>query len=319
MQFLTRFWLVIPLAILVAYFSIQNPDAFLSTLNLRTLAETMAPILIAAVATTYILGSGGIDLSIGSVIVFSGVTAQLFYDANGGTDAGVWVVIVGFVLALVAGGVCGLINGVLIGPLRIPALIATLGTLGAFLGISQLLVNGNDLTNVPKLLTDHIGLGRLAGVPLAVWVAVVIAILGGLFLFKTRFGLRTLAIGSDVEVVKRRGINVNWHLLRLYTMAGVLYGIVGALSLARFSTTGISGQGTAALNAIAAVVIGGTSLFGGVATMFGTFLGVMIPAVLAGGLVIVGLQSFWQAVVVGIVLCVAVYFDQLQRRRKSQL
>jgi ribose transport system permease protein len=145
-------------------------------------------------------------------------------------------------------------------------------------------------------------------------VAAVFAVL----LHATRFGRYTFAIGSNEEAARRAGIRVDRHLIKVYALMGMLSGLAGFLSLARFSTTTIGGHSTDNLQAIAAVVIGGTSLFGGVGTLLGTIFGVFIPAVLQNGFVIVGVQPFWQQVAVGAVLILAVYLDQLRRRSEYQ-
>jgi ribose transport system permease protein len=137
-------------------------------------------------------------------------------------------------------------------------------------------------------------------------------------LAQTRFGRYTYATGSNAEGVRRSGVNVDAHLIKVYALMGTLAGLAGFLSLARFGTTTVSGHATDNLNVIAAVVIGGTSLFGGVGTILGTVFGVFIPAVLANGFIIIGVQPFWQQVAVGIVLIAAVYLDQLRRARYRQ-
>jgi ribose transport system permease protein len=149
-------------------------------------------------------------------------------------------------------------------------------------------------------------------------IAFAVALLGGILLAATRFGRYTYAIGSNEEGARRAGVAVDRHLIKVYALAGTLAGLAGFLSLARFATTTLGGHSTDNLQAIAAVVIGGTSLFGGVGTMLGTVFGVFIPAVLQNGFVIVGLQPFWQQVAVGAVLIIAVYLDQLRRRSSYQ-
>jgi len=135
----------------------------------------------------------------------------------------------------------------------------------------------------------------------------------------TRFGRYTIAIGSNEEAARRVGINVDRHLLKVYALSGVLAGIAGMMSLSRFANTTIQGHDTDNLQSIAAVVIGGTSLFGGIATMFGTLVGVFIPTTLQNGFVILRIQPFWQEVAVGAVLILAVYVDQLKRRARDRL
>jgi ribose transport system permease protein len=155
-------------------------------------------------------------------------------------------------------------------------------------------------------------------IPWLVVIALAVAIVFGIVLAMTRFGRHTYAIGSNEEAARRAGINVDRHLIAVYGLAGTLAGLAGYMSLARFATTTIGGHATDNLNAIAAVVIGGTSLFGGIGTILGTVFGVFIPVVLQNGFIIVGVQAFWQQVAVGAVLIVAVYLDQLRRARQRQ-
>src|SRR5207244_11570768 len=150
---------------------------------------------------------------------------------------------------------------------------------------------------VPTKLITGIGTGRLFGqIPWLVVIAAGVCVIFGVILSMTRFGRYTYATGSNAEGVRRAGVNVDAHLIKVYTLMGTLAGLAGFMSLARFGTTTISGHTTDNLNAIAAVVIGGTSLFGGVGTILGTVCGVFIPAVLQNGFVIVGAPPFWQHV-----------------------
>jgi ribose transport system permease protein len=195
----------------------------------------------------------------------------------------------------------------------------TLGTLGMALGAALLITGGVDQRDVPFKLVETVGSGRLFGeLPYLVLIAFAVALVGGVLLAATRFGRYTYAIGSNEEGARRAGVAVDRHLIKVYALAGTLSGLAGFLSLARFATTTIGGHSTDNLQAIAAIVIGGTSLFGGVGTMLGTVFGVFIPAVLQNGFVIVGLQPFWQQVAVGAVLIIAVYLDQLRRRTNYQ-
>jgi ribose transport system permease protein len=147
-------------------------------------------------------------------------------------------------------------------------------------------------------------------------IAAGVAIVFGVLLHATRFGRHTYAIGSNEEAARRAGIAVDRHLIAVYGISGLLSGLAGFLSLARFATTTLGGHATDNLQAIAAVVLGGTSLFGGVGTVLGTVVGVFIPAVLQNGFVITGVEPFWRDVAVGAVLIAAVYLDQLRRRTR---
>jgi ribose transport system permease protein len=224
----------------------------------------------------------------------------------------------GLVAGVVAGTAWGVLNGVLVTKARVPPLIVTLGTLGMALGSALLITGGIDVRGVPLRLTTTIGIGQLSGVPYVVIIAAAVTAVGAVTLSMTRFGRYTYAIGSNAEAARRAGINVDRHLIKVYALSGFLAGMAGMVSLARFSTTTIGGHSTDNLAAIAAVVLGGTSLFGGIGTVLGTVVGVFIPAILQNGFVILGVQPFWQQVAVGAVLIIAVYIDQLKRRAQER-
>ena len=302
---------------LIFVFSALRFNEFFAVDNARNIATDAAVLLVIATGLTYIIITAGIDLSVGSVVVFSGVVAAKLMDSVGGNGWG--VILLGLVTAVVAGSAWGTLNGFLVAKAKIPPFIVTLGTLGMALGSALLITGGVDERNVPFKLIDTIGTGRMFGqLPYLVLIAAVVALIGGVILAGTRFGRYTYACGSNLEGARRAGVNVDAHLMKVYALGGTLAGLAGFLSLARFGTTSIGGHSTDNLDAIAAIVIGGTSLFGGVGTIIGTVVGVFIPAVLRNGFVIVGVQPFWQQVAVGAVLIAAVYFDQLRRARYAR-
>ena len=149
-------------------------------------------------------------------------------------------------------------------------------------------------------------------------IALVVVVIGGVLLHKTKFGRYTFAIGSNEEATRRVGVKVSRHLIKVYAMTGFLAGFAGLLSLSQYSTTTIAGQSLTNLNVIAAVVIGGTSIFGGEGSIFGTVVGLFIPAVLLSGFTILGVTPYWQTVAVGSVLIAAVYIDQSRRAAASR-
>jgi ribose transport system permease protein len=309
-------WIGVILAGLVLVFGIAEPHNFLSLANARNLGNDAAVLLLLAVGETFVTVMAGIDLSCGAILVFAGVISAKTMAAMGGNNWG--VILVGLAVALLSGLVWGLINGVLVGKAKISSFVVTLGTFGMAGGIALVITGGVDVeTGIPFKLVTSLGSGRLAGqIPWLVVVAVATTVVFGILLRATRFGRYTYAVGSNEEAARRSGISVDWHMAKVFALAGALYGLAGFLSLARFDTTTVAGHSTDNLQAITAVVIGGSSLFGGVGTMLGTFFGVLIPAVLQNGFVIAGIQPFWQQVAVGAVLILAVYLDRL--RRKSQ-
>jgi ribose transport system permease protein len=304
------------LVALLAIFAAARPTSFATVPNLRNVATDASTLLVVAVGMTFVIITSGIDLSVGSVLVFSGVIAAKAMEAIGGESLG--VILLGLFACLVSGLAWGTVNGVLIAKGRIPPLIVTLGTLGMALGAAQLITGGVNLRTVPTNLTLSFGIGQVFSIPYIVLVAVAVALIGAWLLFTTRFGRYTYAIGSNEDAARRAGINVDRHLIKVYAMSGFLAGLAGFLSLARFATTNIGGETTLNLQAITAVVLGGTSLFGGIGTIVGTVIGVFIPAVLQNGFVILGVQPFWQSVAVGAFLVAAVYVDQLRRRARPR-
>ena len=308
-------WILCVLLVIIALFSLTAGSKFFNGSNLATITQNVSIWAVLGVGMTFVIITSGIDLSIGSVLVFSSVVAAKVMESMGGDGWG--PAIVGIICAIISGLAWGLFNGFMVAKAKVPPLIVTLGTLGAALGLAQVITKGVDIRDVPDVLSDTIGYGNLPGttIPLISVIALVIVVIFGVILHKTRFGLYTYAVGSNEESARRVGVNVDRQLISIYALSGALAGVGGILSLSQYSTTAIAGQSATNLNVIAAVVIGGTSLFGGLGTMFGTVVGLFIPAILQNGFVIVGVQPFWQQVAVGAVLIVAVYIDQ--RRRAS--
>lgn len=300
------------LALMALLFSAWRFDSFASAANLRNIAMSAAILLVMACGACLVICTAGVDLSVGAVLVFSGVMAAKAMAAVGGE--GIGASLLGLLAALAAGTAWGALNGVLVTLARIPPLVATLGSMGAAQGLAWI-VAGEDLKDVPAWLADSVGFGDLAGVPVLALIAMAVALALGLLLAHTRFGRHTLAIGSNPRAARELGIAVNAHLIRVYALAGLLAGLAGLLSLARYGSTTIAGHATDNLAVIAAVVIGGISLFGGRGSLFGTAVGVLIPATLESGLIMLGLSTFWRDVLVGVVLVAAVYLDQAGRRQ----
>lgn len=303
------------LVLLVVFFTVLRPNTFASAFNIRNVFLDASVLLVLSVGMTFVMIAGGFDLSIGSVLVFAGVAAAKAMEAMGTDNA--LTLIVGMAVSLVAGLFWGLFNGYCIARLRVSALITTLGTMGAVLGLAYLVTNGNDVRTVPNTLIA-IGTGVIVGVPWLVVITAVVALIGGIVLHMTRFGRHTFLVGSNPEAARRAGIDVGRHLLALYALSGLLAGFAAMLSLGRFSTTTLEGHTNDPLEAITAVVLGGTSLYGGRGTVIGTVVGVFIPAVLANGFIIMGVQPFWQMVVIGFVVIAAVYADQLKRQNRER-
>ena len=308
--------LFLVLVALAVFFSVLRPNAFPTIANVMNMATNASILLVLAVGSTFVILTGGIDLSINGVLVFSGVVAGMAMVAVGGDNPG--VLLVGLLCGVAAGTAWGVMNGFLVAKARIPPLIVTLGTMGMSLGLALVLTRGVDISDVPESLVLTVGSGRFGGIPILVMITAVIFIVGALVVTFTRFGRYTYAVGSSPEACRRASIDVSAHLIKVYMLAGMLSGLAGYLSLARFATTTLSGHLTDNLQVIAGVVIGGTSLFGGSGGMMGTLIGIIIPVLLLDGFVVLGLPPFWQQVAVGAVLIGAVYFDQLRRNLRNR-
>ncbi len=315
------------LLVIILAFSILSPGVFTQGSNFVQLAQNVAILTVVSVGTTFVIITAGVDLSIPSGIVLGEVFAahalKLIGTGNGTTAVDVdadktkaWYILVALAGSLLAGLIVGTVNGIVVAYLKVPPLLATLGTLGAGLGFALILQNG---VNTATYALDPVGHGEwIPGVPNLIPIALLVVIAGFVLLHMAVFGRHTFAIGSNPESARRAGINVERHLLKVYIIGGVSAGFAGFLSLAYFSTTSIGGHSTDNLQAITAVALGGTSLFGGVGSIIGTLIGVWIPAVLKNGFVIIGVQTYWQDVAVGLVLIVAVWFDQMRRRSRDR-
>lgn len=319
-------WIFILLLALIITFSILRPAQFGSGYNLSQLTINAAILLVLSVGQTWVIIAAGIDLSVGAVLVFSSVvSAQVMLALTGAsgttfgtTDAGWGTIAIGSAVAVFAGAMWGWVNGFLVAVARIPALIVTLGTFGMALGLAQIFAGGVDVRAMPEKLVDSLGSGDLAGIPMLVVVAIVVVAVAAFILHLTRFGLHTFALGSNLEALRRAGINVRSRLIGIYMISGALAGVAAVMSNARFSTTTISGHAMDNLATISAVVLGGTSLFGGIGSVAGTVIGVFIPIILLNGFVILGIPPFWQTVAMGAVLILAVWIDQLKRRARQR-
>ncbi len=318
-------WIFLILIALVVAFTAIQPN-FLKPFNIRSIFADQATLIVLAIGETFVIITAGIDLSVGMVLIVSGVVGGKIMLALGTGTTGVgaenasWgVITIGIVAAIGTGLIAGLINGLLVAKAKIPSLIVTLGMFGIALGSAQLLTHGTDLRGIPTQLSDTLGFGNWFGqIPYLTIIGGLLALVLGLILAYTRFGRYTYAIGSNEEAARRVGINVNLHLIKVYALMGLLAGVAGVMNLAHFTTTTIGGHTNDNLSAIAAAVIGGTSLFGGRGNIAGTIIGVLIPATLASGFVIIGVDPYWQSVAVGMVLIGAVYLDQVRRRTRER-
>ena len=309
------FWIGVVLALLVVFFSVTTPSGtFFSAFNLQTLLGDASEILILAAGALIVIVSGGIDLSSGSLMALAGAVGFLAMNASGNSSNSGLAIVLGVAAGIGAAAGWGFVNGLLIAYLRVPPFVVTLGSLGAALGVARLLLNGGAFASTAPAGLQTFGISKAAGVPNAFWVSAIVAIVIGLLLAYTRRGEHVYLTGSNEEGARRAGISVRRTKIIVYTLNGTLAGIAGMLDFAQFNSVDIStGHTRELISSIAAVIIGGASLLGGVGTMPATVIAVFIPVVLNNGLIISGAQPFWQDIIVGIILVLAVAFDQWRR------
>jgi ribose transport system permease protein len=326
-EFLSRHFIFIVLAsIIIAFAMISRSGTFLTFINFRNILLDAAALSLLAVGMTFIIVARQIDLSVGAVLIFASVVGSLVCVGIAGNPQEVaqgiypnlgFGLFAGAISAILAGAFWGWVNGILVAMARIPSFVVTLGTLAAALGLAQIISGGVNVRYVPLEVQSWFGGLIVWGLPAIVWLAAAVALLLALTLGLTRFGRHVYAVGSDEEATRRVGINTPRLTIRIFVLMGVLAGLAAIVDVARFTTTSIGGHTTDNLAAIAAVVIGGGSLFGGRGSVVGALAGVFIPVVLQNGFIINGVQPFWQSVVIGCLLIVAVGLDQAQRSRSS--
>ena len=281
--------------------------------NLRSIAVfAVAPVLL-GLGQTLVIISGGIDLSVGFTMGLASVVAALVANATGarlGEGGGLAAAVIA---ALAVSLVPGWINGQIVARLRVPPFICTLGMYGVARGAAYLIANG---TTVPVSNTwfTTLGNGRIAGFPIVVLVALAIVLAVHYLLAESLTGQYTYAIGGNAQATLRAGVDVRRLTTRLYMLSALTAGIGGVLYTGRFAAGAPQAGEPLLLDSIAAVVIGGASLFGGSGTVSGTIIGALIIAVIQYGLVFLDVEPFWQFIAVGLVIIISVLVDQTQKR-----
>ncbi len=285
--------------------------------NAQSIALFAAAPLLLGLGQTFVIIAGGIDLSVGFVMGLAAVVMARVMQSLAGIDPGL-ALAAGILVAFLVSLIPGWINGTLVSRLRVPAFIGTLGMYGVARGTGFLAAGGTTVpVNNPWLF--EMGNGKLFGVPVPVVITVLVVIAMHYLLSQTRFGQHTYAIGGNRAAAVRAGINVRRHTLLLYVISAGCAGIAGLIYTARFSAGAAQAGEPLLLDSIAAVVIGGASLFGGSGTIIGTVIGALIIAIIQYGLVFINVEPFWQFVAVGIVIIVSVLIDQSRERLTGEV
>ncbi len=321
LAFLASAWSWLFLAVLLIFFeswarAVYGISFLFNGFNIQSIALFAAAPLLLGLGQTFVIISGGIDLSVGFVMGLAAVImARVMQQAAGLPPE--MALGLGIVAAFSISLIPGVINGWLIAHLRVPAFIGTLGMYGVARGTGFLTAGGTTVpVNNPWLF--EMGNGKLLGVPIPVIITIVAVLVLHYVLSQTRFGQYTYAIGGNRTAAIRSGINVRRHTMMIYIIAAVCAGLAGMIYTARFSAGAAQAGEPMLLDSIAAVVIGGASLFGGSGTIIGTVIGALIIAVIQYGLVFVDVEPFWQFVAVGVVIIVSVLVDQSQSRLRGE-
>ncbi|MCA9876970.1 MAG: ABC transporter permease [Thermomicrobiales bacterium] len=316
---LGKFAPLIFLAVLVVILSLLRPN-FLSAFNLFNVMRQISFIGILAVGMTFVILTAGIDLSVGSLLAFAGIVCASVAKGSrsllegGVTDSGGVRVLIAAVAALLTGVVIGLLQGSLIARAGIPAFIVTLGGLGAWRGATLLWSDGQPISSFSDDFKFW-GQGFVGPLPVPVIFFLAMVIIGQVILKYTQYGRWIYALGGNPEASRLSGLNVKGLTTSVYVISGFCAGLAGFLLTSRLnSAEQVAGQGYE-LQAIAAVVIGGTSLFGGQGGMIGTLIGAMLIGVLNNGLVILNVSPYYQQIVIGAIIVLSVYIDQLAKQR----
>lgn len=317
---------LIALLLLSAYLSFATPY-FLSTSNLTNVIRQSAITAIVAVGQTLVIITAGIDLSVGAIAAISACVAAVLMTQQyqiGSMTIGPISFWIGLPIALIIGLLAGLTNGFIITRSRIPDFIATLGTLAIFRGIALLITGGLPVpshltaTELKGYLPEQMiwmGSGDILGFPVAGIIAIIVGLIGWFILRYTTLGRATYAVGGNREAARVSGINIDRTKILVYAICGVMAAVGGVVLAGRLNSANALMAEEENLRSIAAVVIGGTGLFGGEGGVVGSLIGALIMGVLGNGLNLLNVSAFWQRIIQGVVIILVVVFDQWRRRR----
>jgi ribose transport system permease protein len=295
------------LALVLGVFSVLSPN-FRTLDNLSVLLVNGTVIAFLALGQTFVLLTGGIDLSTGANVAMTGVLAALAMRSGAP-----WPVAA--VVAVVAGVALGVVNGLLVHYVRIPAFIATFSTQGVALAI-PLIITGASSIPVLQNGFSWIGQGHVAGIPVPVMLLVICAVAAGLFLRMTRSGVHVYALGGNKAAARLAGVNIPGTTVLVYAVSGFCGGMGGLIDTSRLMVGfPATGTGNELFYSIAAAVVGGISLFGGVGTILGAMIGAVLIAAVSNGMNVLNVQSYWQSLVIGLIILAGVSFDTFRRMR----
>ncbi len=316
------FVILLEFGIIVFFGVLSRPGTFLSLDNFMNILLNSSQMVILAIGLTFVISSGHMDLSVGMTLILTSIVGSKVFKSVASTPELLAVgeyphlllgIVCGIIAALLCGALCGAFNAFTTAKLKLVPFIATLASMYIYQGTAMVICNGAQEKNLPRIFQTYFGHRKLFGIiPYQAILAILLGIVFALIMKYTKFGLHTRAIGSNRESARRAGIKVELTCFKIYMLMGVLAGIAGCFDVARYSTTNPSGHVSDSMMAIMAAVMGGTSMKGGIASVPGTMLAVLIPVSLQSGMIILGMNSYIQLIVTGVFLVLAVYVDYVR-------
>jgi inositol transport system permease protein len=311
--FLEKYGVALVLVALIVFFASEN-DRFLSLRNITNILTEVSIYGIIAVGMTFVILTGGVDLAVGSLLAFAAMCAAVLVQAMGMTFPLSWLL--ALVVCCGVGAAVGLLHGLTITRFNVPPFIVTLGGLTVWRGATLILSGGGPISGFDEGVRWW-GRGQVLGVPVPVLVLIVVALTGYVLAGYTRYGRQVYAVGGNREAARLSGVNVTRILVSVYVLIGFLAGLSGFLLAARLGSAEAVAGTSYELRVIAAVVIGGTSLFGGLGGVGGTIIGSVLLGVLLNGLVMINVSAYYQQVIIGVIIVLAVAFDTYAKSRRG--
>ena len=304
-EFAFKYGVVIALFFLIALFTFLSDGVFIRGDNLINILQQVSVNTILAIGATFVILTAGIDLSVGSIVAFTGMVAASFVTGDNPN------LLLAIVFGLSAGLILGMINGIFIAKFKIQPFIATLGMMAIARGATYIYSDGVPIANLSDSYL-FIGGGRIFGIPFSIFIVLIVTVIFIITLNKTKFGRHVFAVGGNEKAAIISGIQVNKVKILVYSISGLLAGLAGIVISSRV-TAGLPQAGmTFELDAIAAVVIGGTSLMGGKGRLWGTLVGALLLGVLNNGMDVIGVSSYWKEALKGCIIIAAVMLDRKQ-------
>ena len=303
-------FLFLVLILLGAFLTSKSPF-FLTWDNIRNVLDNSSLQLILAIGMTFVISSGGIDLSVGSIVALSGIAIGLMLNAG-------FPIIISAILGVLLGGVLGGFNGFLISEFKIDPFVVTIGSMSLYRGLSLVITGGQPIYGFPPGFT-FFGKGDLGKINPPIIIAVFMVCLA-FFLYKyTKWGQYTLAIGGNEEAIKRVGVNVKFYKSSIYMVSGICAGLGGLILASRLNAAEPNAGFMLETNIIAAVILGGTSMSGGRASVSGTLIACILLSVMRNGLTIMSISSYYQQLFIGFIILFSVSISQIRQRRQIQI